>query len=441
MTIRLDFARMMAPRIPAGATDAEWHELCARFADVRGAVQRDAALGRHGFVDLEAQASEHARVTAFARSAAGRLDDVVVLGIGGSALGAVALRSCLGGGPGGPRLHVLDNVDPGTIAGLLGRVTPARTLFCVISKSGTTVETLAQYACARRWLERAHLSLRDHLAFVTDPEAGPLREIARREAIPAFAIPPNVGGRFSVLTPVGTLPAALAGYDTAALIAGAREMRERCAEDDLARNPAGVFALLQWRAHQRSGQGIHVVMPYSDALRDVAPWFAQLWAESLGKVDADGLHVGPTPLVARGATDQHSQLQLFMEGPPDKTVTFVTVRRHEADVLVADGPVLPQAISHLRGRTFGELLTAEYGATAEALTSAGRPTMTLELAESDAHHLGALLMLLMMATLHAGVLYRVDPFDQPGVELGKRLAREALASGRESGDADPRWIV
>ena len=445
MTIRIDFARMMAPRIPAGATEAEWRELATRFTAVHTAVQtavaRDAAGGRYGFLELESQAEEHERVLAFARAARARYDDVVVLGIGGSSLGAIALRTALGGGRGSTRLHVLDNVDPGPIAALLDAVPLARALFCVISKSGTTVETLAQYACARGALEGAGLEAKDHLVIVTDPVSGPLREAARRDAIPAFAVPPNVGGRFSVLTPVGTLPAALAGYDTAALLAGARDMRDRCATADLARNPAGVFALLQWRAHQKAGQGIHAMMPYSDALRDIAPWFAQLWAESLGKVDADGIHVGPTPLAVRGATDQHSQLQLFMEGPADKTVTFVVTHDRETDRPVPACADLLAAAPYLRGRTLGELLAAEYRATADALASAGRPSMTIELGTGDAHHVGALFMLLMRATLNAGLIYRVNPLDQPGVELGKRLARDALAAGRHGDDADVRWSV
>jgi len=441
VTLRLDFSRMMAPPIPSGATEAEWSELAARFRDVHAAVSRDAGRGRFGFLELEAQAAEHARVVAFADSTRSRSDDVVVLGIGGSALGAVALRTALGGAARGPRLHVLDNVDPAPIAALLARLDLSRTFVCVISKSGTTVETLAQYAVVRAALERAVPSPERHIAFVTDPVVGPLREAARREGIPAFEIPANVGGRFSVLTPVGTLPAALAGYDTAALLAGARAMRERCATAELAKNPAGVFALLQWRAHQRAGQGIHVLMPYGDLLRDIGPWFAQLWAESLGKVDEDGLNVGPTPLAARGAADQHSQLQLLMEGPADKTVTFVLPGRGPDDLRVPDQPDLPPAVAHLRGRTLGELLAAECHATADALASAGRPSMSLALDAADAHDLGALLLLLMKATLNAGVIYRVNPLDQPGVELGKRLAREALATGRPDAVADTRWSV
>jgi len=426
VTLHLDDRRMRAPHIASGVTDAEWAALAARFREVHQTVHGAAGRARFGFLDLETQRAEHDRVRAFSAGARAAMDDVVLLGIGGSALGAAMLRTALAGAAPAPRLHVLDNVDPATMSALLPRLVLQRTLWLVVSKSGTTVETLAQYAIARSAVEAAGLPLKGHFAFVTDPAAGPLRAAAARDGIPAFEIPPNVGGRYSVLTPVGTLPASLLGADTTALLDGARAMRDRCASDALDGNPAGAYAALQWRAHQRSGQGVHVLMPYSDALRDVAPWFVQLWAESLGKRDADGINVGPTPLGARGATDQHSLLQLLMEGPADKTVTFVAVRGHPGDLTIPPRPDLPPDAAHLGGRTLGQLLDAERVATAEALAAQGRPSLTITLDTGDASHVGELLMFLMLATVYAGALYRVDPLDQPGVELGKRLAREAL---------------
>ena len=439
MAIRIDFARMMAPRITGGSTEAEWRTLRSRFAEVNEAVAADAATGRYGFLELESQAAEHARVRAFTGPLRGRYSDVVVLGIGGSALGSIALRTALGDTFAGANLHVADNVDPAPIAALLKRLDLARTLFCVISKSGATVETLAQYALVRAAINGDHRQPTKHLAFVTDPSGGSLREIAVRDRIPVFDVPSNVGGRFSVFTPVGTLPASFAGFDTSAFLAGALEMRDRCATGELKANPAGAFAVLQWRMHMQAGRGIHVMMSYADALRDVAPWFVQLWAESLGKIDADGRAAGPTPLAARGATDQHSQLQLFMEGPADKTVAFLVEREHRSDLKLADAALAP-AVEHLRGRTLGDLLDAEQRATADALASVGRPSLTIELDVCDAHHVGALMMLLMKATVYAAALYRVNPLDQPGVELGKRLTREALTSPKRT-SAEARWMV
>ncbi|MDQ8164610.1 MAG: glucose-6-phosphate isomerase, partial [Gemmatimonadota bacterium] len=286
MPLRLDDARMMAAAVPSGVAPTEWNDLAIRFGDVYVAVTAERAAGRYGFLELEAQAGEIARIREYVAGSAGRFDDVVVLGIGGSALGALALRTALGGATATPRLHVLDNVDPATMHALLAVLAPARTLWCVISKSGGTVETLSQYAIARAWVERAGLPTKWHFAVVTDPEVGPLRALARRDGLAVFAVPANVGGRFSVFTPVGTLPAALAGYDLAEFLAGAQAMRDRCDTPTLSENPAGLLATLLWRAHQRAGQGTHVMMPYSDALQAIAPWFVQLWGESLGKRDA-----------------------------------------------------------------------------------------------------------------------------------------------------------
>lgn len=430
MPLRIDDARMMAAAVPSGVTPTEWNDLAIRFGEVHAAVSADRAAGRYGFLELEAQAAEARRVRDFAARLPIPYTDVVVLGIGGSALGAIALRTALGAYGDVPRFHVVDNVDPGTFAGLRERLSLDRTLWCVISKSGSTVETLAQYGIVRAWLKHIGLAAPKHLVLVTDPSAGPLRAIAARDGIPAFAVPPNVGGRFSVLTPVGTLPAALARYDVDALLAGAQAMRDRCDTATLSENPAGLLATLLWRAHQRAGQGTHVMMPYSDALQAIAPWFVQLWGESLGKRDADGLPTGPTPVGARGATDQHSLLQLLMEGPADKVVAFVRVGTHPVDITVpADGDI-PEAAAFMRGRTLGELLDAEAEATARALVSAGRPSLTITVDRADARGLGELMMCLMLATVYAGALYRVNPLDQPGVEMGKKLAKEALARPR-----------
>jgi glucose-6-phosphate isomerase len=338
-----------------------------------------------------------------------------------------------------PRLHVLDNVDPANISALLGRLDSRRTLFVVISKSGGTAETMAQYLVIRAWLNGAlgEAGARERLVLVTDPEKGALRKIARAEGIAALEIPANVGGRFSVLTPVGLLPAALMGIDTGELLAGAADMRTRCATKELGSNIAGTWAALQFLADTKHGRHVQVLMPYSDALRDMAAWYVQLWAESLGKHRTQGdTGVGPTPLGALGATDQHSQVQLFMEGPGDKTVTFVGVTEIEGDVeiprLHGDIPEL----AYLGGHRLGELLEIERRATAGALARRGRPNMTLTLDRVDPFHLGALFMFLELATAYAGRLYGVNAFDQPGVELGKQFTYAML--GRADADAARR---
>ncbi len=431
MTIRLDVSGMLQGAVASGASTAALAALAPRLAKAHSALTAAADAGHLGFRELEAQGDERARVLEWAARARDGLDDVIVLGIGGSALGAVALRTALlprdwnlrtpEARGGRPRLHVLDNVDPRSLRDLLDAVPLSGARVVVISKSGSTAETMAQYLYVRDRLRRADLSLREHLAFVTDASRGALRAVADKEGIPSFTIPANVGGRFSVLSPVGTLPAALLGLDVDALIAGAAAMRDRCATGVLRENPALAYAALQWRAQTEAGQGLHVLMPYSDALRDLAPWFVQLWAESLGKRSAAGAHVGPTPIAAVGATDQHAQVQLFMEGPADKTVTFVDVEAQDESVRIPDAADTPAELAYLKGRGFGELLRAEARATAGALARAGRPSMTLRVTHADAWHVGGLFMFFELATIYAAALYEVNALDQPGVELGKQL--------------------
>jgi glucose-6-phosphate isomerase len=441
MALSIDYTNMF---LPGAVTDADWEFAAGRFRTAHAAVMALVNSGELGFVTLPEDAALLKQSTDFAAQAGDRWEDVVILGIGGSALGPVALRTALRphawntlsreerGGK--PRLTVLDNVDPETIEAVLARLDLERALFVVISKSGGTAETMAQYLIVRAALDAKFGDrAKEHLVFITDPAKGSLRPIANKEGIAALDIPPNVGGRFSVLTPVGVLPAALTGMDAAQLMAGAADMRRRSTGDDLASNPAGTYALLQWLADDRHGKHIHVLMPYADPLRDFAAWFVQLWAESLGKVRKDGAHVGPTPIAALGTTDQHAQVQLFMEGPADKTITFVEVAGRTAlgpiPKLYADVPDL----AYLGGHSLGELLDAERQATAGALARRGRPNMTIRLDAVDAWHVGALIFLLELATAYAGSLYDIDAFNQPGVELGKQFTYAIL--GRPGSDA------
>jgi glucose-6-phosphate isomerase len=278
--------------------------------------------------------------------------------------------------------------------------------------------------------------------------AGALRRIARAEGIRTLDIPPNVGGRFSVLSPVGLLPAALLGVDLAALQAGAADVMARAAQPTLGTNLPGAFATLQWLADTAHGRPIQVLMPYADPLRDLALWFVQLWAESLGKGHPGGGHVGPTPVPALGATDQHAQVQLFMEGPLDKTVTFVAVRGREGEGRIPARHADIPELGYLGGHTLGELIAIEQRATAGALAARGRFNATLAVDAVDAWHLGGLFQALALATAYAGALYGVDAFDQPGVELGKQFAYALLGRAGSEGaraewDAlprpDPRW--
>jgi glucose-6-phosphate isomerase len=273
---------------------------------------------------------------------------------------------------------------------------------------------------------------RGHFLFTTDPHSGVLREIANQEGVPTLEVPQNVGGRFSVLSAVSLLPAAVAGVDIMAVLDGARDMAARCRTPELKDNPAGVLATLLHHADTVQGARIHVLMPYSDRLRSFAAWFQQLWAESLGKAqDREGkqVNVGPTPLPALGATDQHSLLQLLMEGPQDKVALFVGVGGVIDPVEI---PVVRQefsALSYLGGRSLAELLDTERRSTMEALRQQGRPNLSLEVNDLTPQAMGELFMLFEIATVFGGALYGVDPLDQPGVELSKKLTYGLL--GRE----------
>ena len=459
--IRFDYGNLLAARVEGGVDEARLDAgLAERFREAHAAVEETRAGGELGFLELPYASETLDRVVELADGFGQWFQDVVVLGIGGSGLGALALKEALLG-PGWndrsdderdhfPRLHVLDNPDPVTVGALLDRLDPARTMFNVVSKSGATAETMAQYLVARQWVEAAVGAdkARGHFLFTTDPARGALRQIADAEDIPTLPVPENVGGRFSVLSPVGLLPAAVCGVDPKALLEGAGEMLERCRTDALVENPAGMLATLLHVADTELGRSIHVLMPYADRLRPVALWFQQLWAESLGKarsLTGEERHSGPTPLVSLGATDQHSLMQLFMEGPHDKVVLFVGIddvgtsmeipRRH---------PGIP-SIAYLGGHALEELLDIERAASAEALRLRGRPNATLHLPQVDESSLGQLFMLFQIATVYAGALYGVDPLDQPGVELGKQLTYGLM--GREGHERpelpepDPRWML
>ena len=459
--LRFDFGNMMAPRVDGGVTAEQLEDsLAARFRDAHARFEERKAAGELGFLELPYASESVSQVLELAEGYGQWFEDVVVLGIGGSGLGGIALRDALLGPFWNqrtaeerehfPRLHVVDNPDPFTFRGLLERIDPARTLFNVISKSGATAETMAQYLVSRERVEQAvgPDKARGHFLFTTDPARGVLRQLSEAEGIPALGVPENVGGRFSVLSPVGLLPAAICGVDPARLLAGAARMEERCFSAELTANPAGLFATLLHHADTVQGRPIHVMMPYADRLRSLASWFQQLWAESLGKAvgeDGEQRNTGPTPLAALGATDQHSLLQLLMEGPHDKVVLFVDVDDPGEDLTIPGRHPEIDALSYLGGHTLGELLATERKATAEALRREGRPNTTLHLPAVTPEALGELLMLLQMATVYAGGLYGVDPLDQPGVELGKRLTYGLM--GRAGADApdmappDPRWAI
>jgi glucose-6-phosphate isomerase len=387
------------------------------------AVEMAHREGRLGFANLPLVEEPARAVRAFAREHA--FKNIIILGIGGSALGPAALESALAQPNASRKLVVLDNIDPDFIAGSLETLDPADTFVNVIAKSGVTAETMATFAIVRKWMSDAlsPARLRERFAVTTDPKTGDLLAIAHQEKFPVFEIPPNVGGRFSILTPVGTLPAALLGLDVEALMRGAAETAKQ-SQKAFSENPALLAAFIQWILDHQLRKSVLVLFPYSQALWKFAFWFKQLWGESLGKKfdrRQREVHCGQTPTAALGVTDQHSQLQLFIEGPDDKSFLFWSVREFRNTLKIEHPYKTFDSMSYLERRTLAELFEAERRATEMALTQAGRPNGTVYIDRVDEAAMGSLIMFSQYMTAYAGEFYDIDAFDQPGVEYGKKL--------------------
>jgi glucose-6-phosphate isomerase len=360
--------------------------------------------------------------------------EMVVCGIGGSALGAQAVYSALDW-PVEFLLPVLyaDNVDPSQMARIVEGVDLVECAINVISKSGDTLETMAAFIyllhhALRASPDAAHLARR--IVATTDTNKGMLRRVAEAEDWSTLSVPPDVGGRFSVFSAVGLLPLAYAGVDIEALLEGARDMQAACCTAPL-ENPAWQLAAVHYLLHLQGGctQSVHYI--YGDPLLHLGDFYRQLWAESLGKaVQLDGTPAAGcmTPHVARGSTDQHSQNQLYIAGSNDKLYCFITAEHWEADPQIsqaAEGHFA--ALGYLDRRTFGDLLNASLAGTRDALRQAGRPVYEIRLPKPGAYEIGAYLQLWMLATAYAGVLYKVNAFDQPGVEASKVITKELLS--------------
>ena len=403
MGIRCEWARLEGTGL-----SAEELETVVREAEAAGHTVRDAAFAQdldldHG--DLPAPTS---------------LDRVVVLGIGGSALGARCVHEATRTGAHKP-IEVVDNIDPEAFESVWASGDPARTSWVVVSKSGGTTETLAQFGVLRQRL--GELGVAGEIHIVTGP-SGALRDLANTEGYPTAPVPEPVGGRFSVFTPAATVALALAGHDVGALLDGARAMRDHCAGAGSV--SARLAALLI--ASERAGRNVIALWSYAERLETVGEWFRQLWAESLGKIQKDGTRVGQTPLHCVGSTDQHSIQQLLVEGPRDKVV-LVLCGPSTGDVVAPAGQAGAGA-----GHALTDVLTAMRRATTAGMVRAGSPAATIKLEAWSEHDLGALLMLFLAATVQGGAILGVNPYGQPGVEAAKLATMELLADpdGAES---------
>ncbi|MBI5419745.1 MAG: glucose-6-phosphate isomerase [Deltaproteobacteria bacterium] len=397
------------------------------------AAARRHASGEIGFPDLPFMVKEVRRISRDAAKLRRRFTHMLVLGIGGSALGTKAVLEGVGG-PGarkGLALTVADNVDPDGFFPLLRTHPMKSTAVVAISKSGGTAETNAQLSIAIDALKKANgRKWKDHLILVTDPEKGIFRRMAREESFRSFPVPPNVGGRFSVLSPVGLLPLAAAGVSTERLLAGARWMETAFRKRKPEENPVLFSAAVYSHYMLVNPKPVHVWLTYGQGLERMAEWWQQLWAESLGKKRPDGTPVGQTPARAVGVTDQHSQVQLYQDGPPDKVFTFIKWMKGSERGDVPRAGFAPE-MAMLGGRPLRDLFDAEFDGTIGALWNAGRPIVRIEIGAGDEAHLGAFLHFWEWVTAVVGEIAGIDAFDQPGVEEGKRITR-ALMGEKES---------
>ena len=449
MNVKLDYSNIISANIGAkhGIDFEEIKQLAIAGSAAVASLEKKIEDELLGFYTLPFNSSLVNEIEVYASSVKERFTHYVHVGIGGSALGSIALQSSLRSSyynnQSSPKMYFPDNIDPDWLAELMDEIDVSKTLFHVVSKSGGTAETAATMLYIMSFLKnKLGENFYKNLLFTTDPTKGLLNQIAQENAIKCFRIPINVGGRFSVLSPVGLVPAAIAGIDIKKLLAGAADMSKVCREKEVLKNPAFIFAA----AHtilMKKGKNISVMMPYSNKLKDISDWYGQIWAESLGKRydnQKNVIEVGQTPVKALGATDQHSQVQLYVEGPNDKVITFLEVENFNNNDLLQNHFPYIKDFDYLAGKTLGNLLNSEKQATEIALTNNCRPNLTLKISDISEENIGALIFFFQAATAFAGELLNINAFDQPGVEEGKiatyaLMGRQGYAKKKEEIEA------
>jgi glucose-6-phosphate isomerase len=417
-----------------GVSERDLKQLAPRIRSIHRDMQRQRKTGELRYRDLpyddDMLSAVHREIEHFRD----RCEILIVLGIGGSALGNIALHNALNPytynlipqqrDRGGPQLFVLDNIDPDQIAAVVDHISPRlkKTIVNVISKSGETAETAAQFILFRELL-RKKLGKRyvENILATTDPAGGTLRQIARNEGYRTLEVPEGVGGRFTVLSAVGLFSAGMCGIDIDALLEGAAAMDKRLKDADVLTNPAALIAAIHY-ALDRKGKHISVMMPYATSLFYLGDWFRQLWAESLGKRDGlkkKNVFAGQTPIKALGTTDQHSQVQLYREGPNDKLIQFLEVENFGTRLAIPGSMKNVKTLEYLGGSTFQSLINSEKLGTEYALLESQRPTITVLFPRITPETVGQFLYLYEAAVSYMGGLYEINPYDQPAVQLGK----------------------
>ncbi len=429
-----------------GITSNQWEELAKKTSPIISMLNQERKAGKTPYRDLPFNTQIVQEVEDLAAKYEGNCENLVILGIGGSALGNIALQTALNSymynlddiQREGPRLFVFDNVDPLQFGSFLDWISDKldKTVFNVISKSGRTSETAAQFMIVCDMVSEilGRDSLPNHIVATTDAKSGTLRTIADELKLPHLEVPDGVGGRFSVLSAVGLFGAAMCGIDIGSLLEGACDMDVRVSNENFLQNPAAINAAIQHHFYNR-GKNISVMMPYSYALKDLGDWYRQIWAESLGKevnLKGEKVYVGPTPVKALGTTDQHSQVQLYREGPNDKIFTFLHVKNFEKDVEIGPAPDCAPELGFLAEKNLSMLLNSEKAATEYALLQSQRPCLTVNFDKVDAYSVGQFIYLYEVTTSFAGALFGINTYDQPAVELGKEAT---FALMEKSGDS------
>jgi len=359
---------------------------------------------------------------AYARSQ--RYRTIVWVGIGGSGLGPKVIQEVFET-PQTMEFILFDSIDPAMLELTMQLIDWRSTLLVVASKSGGTLESMSLFFYCWEELKKAKKErAAESVIAVTDPDKGNLRSFCLEHGIQMLPIPNQVGGRYSIFSPIGLLPMALLDGDIDAFVRGAKEMDTLCQNLDLDNNPAAQLASVQFLLNTKRGYTVRVIMPYSQRLESLARWNQQLIAESLGKTETDN----PIPLAAIGTQDQHSLLQQWMAGPRKCWHLFIREAEKPAVSVPAnvEGP-----FKYIAGKSFSQLLDACYTGTSQALTKAKRPHATITIPRLDEAHLGQLFFLLLTEVVLLGKIYRIDPYGQPGVEMGKKITKEILSKGKE----------
>lgn len=441
--IRLDTAHCYHEQAGIGVTQAQLAAVGEALVDAHSqlvAGSSDGLAAEYASLNLAtAMVPELPEIKTMAK-AIQHFPQVLVIGIGGSSLGSKAVRHALKPDKSVPpprdqtprHLKFIENIDPYHLHEMLAQLEPADTAIIAISKSGGTVETVVQFMILRQWLNQAlgEQQARRQQWLVTDPAQGWMRELAQREGLPALSVPPQVGGRYSVLSSVGLLPLAVCGLDIETLLAGAEANAQHCQGPDPAHNPALEAAALYYLLDTQQHKRISIMMPYVNRLRLFVDWYCQLWAESLGKPNphsATAEPAGTLPVRAMGAVDQHSQLQMYLESRRDKMFTFIQLQHweHDWDIPLQDADSI--YFPYLKDKRLTDIIAAEFLATRDVITQAGHPNMTIVMPALSTHVLGQLIDFYQRVTIYTGLLYGINPLDQPAVEQGKILARERLS--------------